>query len=214
MFHSSTIRVLALGIGCCAVLSAGALGQTGAGPARPAGGSAKVGILNIQEAIMTCNEGKKEIDALNQRFTPKQNELKSQSEEIDSLTKQLEAQGAKLSDEERATRMRTLDAKKKLFQRNFDDAKTEYQQAEQDIATRIYQKMSKVLEKLSSDRGFSVVLDVSTAQSPVLWTSPGTVITKDLVDAYNAEAPVAPKPAPGGTATRPPAGGTTTPKKP
>jgi outer membrane protein len=213
MFHSSTIRVLALGLGCCALISTSALAQT-TGAARPAAGPAKVGILNIQEAIATCNEGKKEIDALNQRFTSKQNELRSQSDEIDGLTKQLEAQGAKLSDDERATRLRTLDAKKKVFQRNFDDAKAEYQQAEQDIATRIYQKMSKVLEKLSSDRGYSMVLDVSTAQSPVLWASPGTVITKDLVDAYNAEAPVAAaKPVTSGPATRP-AGGTTTPKKP
>jgi Skp family chaperone for outer membrane proteins len=213
MFHSSTIRVLALGLGCCALISTSALAQT-AGTARPAAGSAKVGILNIQEAIQSCNEGQKELAALNQRFTPKQNELKSQSDEIDSLTKQLEAQGAKLSDDERATRLRTLDTKKKAFQRNFDDAKAEYQQAEQDVATRIYQKMSKVLEKLSTDRGYSMVLDVSTAQSPVLWASPGTVITKDLIDAYNAEAPVAAaKPATSGTTTRP-AGGTTTPKKP
>ncbi len=213
MFHSSTIRVLALGLGCCALIFTSALAQT-PGTARPAAGPAKVGIINIQEAIATCNEGKKEIDALNQRFTSKQNELKSQSDEIDGLTKQLEAQGAKLSDDERANRLRTLDAKKKVFQRNFDDAKAEYQQAEQDIATRIYQKMSKVLEKLSTDRGYSVVLDVSTAQSPVLWVSPGTVITKDLIDAYNAEAPVAAvKPATSGPATRP-AGGTTTPKRP
>lgn len=214
MFHSSTIRVLALGLGCCALICTSAFAQT-AGTARPAAGSAKVGILNIQEAIQNCNEGQKELAALNQRFTAKQNELKSQSDEIDGLTKQLEAQGAKLSDDERATRIRTLDIKKKAFQRNFDDAKAEYQQAEQDIAGRIFLKMSKTLEKLSTDRGYSMVLDVSTAQSPVLWASPGTVITKDLIDAYNAESPVAAvKPAAtSGTTTRP-AGGTTTPKKP
>jgi outer membrane protein len=215
MFHSSTIRVLALGIGTCALLSAAALSQTtGAGPARPAVTTTKVGVINIQEAIGTSNEGKKELDALNQRFVPKQNELKSQNEEIDSLTKQLEAQGAKLTDDERAARVRTLEVKKKVFQRNFDDAKTEYQQAEQDIATRIYQKMAKVLEKFASDRGYSVVLDVSTPQSPVLWANPGTFITKDLVDAYNAEVPVAAaRPATSGAATRP-AGGTTPAKKP
>jgi len=63
-----------------------------------------------------------------------------------------------------------------------------------------------------------VILDVSNPQTPVLWASQGTNITKQLVDAYNAEAPVAPAaPAPkpaGAAATRPPAGGTTTPKRP
>ncbi len=212
MFHSSTIRVLALGIGCCALLSAGALAQTTG--TRPAAGPSKVGVINIQEAIGTSNEGKKELEALNQRFAPKQNELKTQSEEIDSLTKQLEAQAAKLSDEERATRARTIEAKKKVFQRNFDDAKAEYQQAEQDIATRIYQKMAKVLEKFANERGYSAILDISTPQSPVLWANPGTIITQDLVAAYDAEVPVAAaKTTTGGTAARP-AGGTAPAKKP
>ncbi|HEY6253475.1 MAG TPA: OmpH family outer membrane protein, partial [Candidatus Angelobacter sp.] len=63
---------------------------------------------------------------------------------------------------------------------------------------------------------FSVILDVSNPQTPVLWASQGTNITKELVDAYNAAAPIAAPPAKpaGAAASRPPAGGTTTPKKP
>lgn len=213
MFHSSTIRVLALGIGCCALLSATALAQTGTGPARPTAAPPKVGIVNIQEAIVTSNEGKKEVDALQQKFTPKQNEIKGQADEIEALQKQLDAQGATLSDEERASRARTIEAKKKIFQRNLDDAKSEYQQAEQEVGSRIYQKMSKVLDKLATERGYAVVLDISAQQSPILWVNPGTVITKDLVDAYNAAVPVAAKTSAGGAPARP-AGGTTPAKKP
>jgi Skp family chaperone for outer membrane proteins len=212
MFHSSTIRVLALGIGCCALISASAFAQT-TGASRPPAGPAKVGIINIQEAIATSNEGQRDLEALKQRFTPKQNELRTQSEEIDSLAKQLETQAPKLTEEERASRARTIEAKKKVFQRNFDDAKVEYQQAEQDIATRIYQKMAKVLEKFANERGYSAILDVSTPQSPVLWANPGTVITQELVAAYNAEVPVAATKTSTGTTTRP-AGGTTPAKRP
>jgi hypothetical protein len=63
-------------------------------------------------------------------------------------------------------------------------------------------------------------MDVSNPQTPVLYANPGTNITKNLVDAYNAESPVTPAPKPaatkpaGAAASRPPAPGATTPKKP
>jgi len=77
------------------------------------------------------------------------------------------------------------------------------------------------LEKYARENGFAVVMDVSNPQTPVLYAHPGTNITKNLIDAYNAESPaVAPaakpaatKPA-GAAATRPPASGAATPKKP
>ncbi|MGC2745831.1 MAG: OmpH family outer membrane protein, partial [Candidatus Angelobacter sp.] len=71
--------------------------------------------------------------------------------------------------------------------------------------------------------GYAVVMDVSNPQTPVLYANPGTNITKNLVEAYNAESPAvaAPKPAskpaskPAGAASaRPPAHGGATPKKP
>jgi hypothetical protein len=64
-----------------------------------------------------------------------------------------------------------------------------------------------------------VIIDVSNPQTPVLWASQGNYITKELVDAYNAEAPATAPAAPtpkssGAAANRAPAGGATTPKKP
>jgi hypothetical protein len=87
--------------------------------------------------------------------------------------------------------------------------------------------MVAVLEKYANTNGYAVVLDVSNPQtSPVLWATQGSVITKELVEAYDKENPAgisapAPKPAgSAGTATRPPAAPSRpatpapTPKKP
>src|SRR6266700_424770 len=175
----------------------------------------KVGIVGIQEAIANTNEGKKELDALQQKFAPKQAELKTMNDDIENLKKQLQAQGDKLSEEERGNRVKKIEAKQKVLQRDFDDAQTEFQQAEQEVVNRLGKKMLEVLEKYAKNNGYSVVLDVSNPQTPVLWASQSTNITKDVVDAYNAEVPVAgtAAPKPTGAAARPPAGGTTT-KKP
>jgi outer membrane protein len=190
-----------------------------------AGGPAtetKVGIVSIQDAIANTNEGKKELDALKQKYEPRQAALQAQNDEVENLKKQLQAQGDKLSEDERNTRVRTASEKQKALQRNYEDFQNEVQQAEQEILNRLGKKMLVVLEKYSKDNGYSVVMDVSNPQTPVLFANPQTNMTKGLIDAYNAGSPVAPpaaKPAagnrPAGTAaSHPPATGTATPKKP
>jgi len=76
---------------------------------------------------------------------------------------------------------------------------------------RSAERLAGVLEKYAKANGFAVVLDVSSPQSPVLIANQGTIITKELVDAYNVEN-VATPPATKPTGTKPPTP-TPTPKK-
>ncbi len=234
MSGKSKIHTFALGLGLSFLLATAALGQGSAsaatGTAAPSAGASttgtssavttKIGIVNIQDAIIATNEGKKEFDVLKQRFSPKESELKNQNDEVENLKKQLQTTTDKLSDDERNSRVKSLEVKQKNLQRNYEDAQNEFQQAEQEVVNRIGSKMLNVLEKYAKANGYSVILDVSNPQTPVLWASQGTNITKELVDAYNTEAPStpsapAPKPAgvtrPATTPTRPPAAA---PKKP
>src|SRR5579864_1904862 len=214
---------LALSIIFSVVALAQAPGAANSGTATSAGaaanGPAKIGIVNIQDAIIATNEGKKEFDALQQRFAPKQNDLKNLNDEVENLKKDLQAKQDKLNEDERAKQVKNLEAKQKTLQRNYEDAQNEFQQAEQEVVNRIGGKMLTVLETYAKSNNYSVILDVSNPQTPVLWASQGTNITKELVDAYNSESPVAAPAAPatrpaGAAASRPPAGGATTPKKP
>ena len=223
------MRILALSLGLTTLFTAAALAQAASAGKAPASAPAsaepaatKIGIVNIQDAIFASNEGKKEVDALQQKFNPKQAELKNLNDEVENLKKQFQAQGDKLNDEQRASRAKEIELKQKTLQRNYEDAQTEFQQAEQEVLNRIGGKMLTVLEKYAKANGYAVVLDVSNPQTPVLWASQGTVITKELVDAFNAANPaVAPaaKPAAGAGATpaRPAAphpAPAATPKKP
>jgi len=233
---SGNTKTLTLALGLALATSTVALGQgTGAGATKAAapaaaagspstpGAPSKVGVVGIQQAIANTNEGKKELDALQQRFAPKQNELKSLNDEVEQLKKTLQAQSDKLSDDERANRIKTLETKQKTLQRNAEDAENEYQQAVQEILNRLGGKMLSVLDKYALDHGYTVILDVSNQQAtPVLWASQTTNITKELIDAYNALAPAAPaaKPAgsgaaaskPSGAAANKPSGAAATPK--
>ena len=233
---------LALMVGLSAILCTFAAAQGASAPATGAPATAapatatppaptgpvptKIGVVNIQQAIQECAEGKKEIDALQTRFAPKQVELKTMNDDVEALKKQYQTQAEKLSDEEKGRQAKAIDTKQKALQRNYEDAQAEFQQAEQDVINRIGSKMVGVLEKYANANGFAVVLDVSNPQtSPVLWATQGTVITKELVDAYDKENPAgataakptgaakAPAPRPAATPARP-ATASPTPKKP
>ncbi|HKW75697.1 MAG TPA: OmpH family outer membrane protein [Terriglobales bacterium] len=222
-------KFFALGLGLSTLFTASSLAQAAAAPAAaPSGSSAaspttpapsKIGIVNIQEAIISTNEGKKELEALQQKFSPKQAELKNMNDEVENLKKTFQAQSDKLNDEERNTRAKEIEAKQKSLQRSYEDAQNDFQQAEQEMINRIGGKMLATLEKYAKANGYAVVLDVSNPQTPVLWANQGTVITKELVDAYNTSNPSAApaaKPATGAAAhpVAPRPHTTATPKKP
>jgi Skp family chaperone for outer membrane proteins len=103
--------------------------------------SVKIGVVDIQKAIIETHEGKKEFESLQAHF---------------------------------GTRAR-----------NSEDL----QKAEQEIVNRMGGKMLNVLQNYAHKNGYTLILDVSSPQTPVLWASDGTVITKDLVNAYNAAPP-------------------------
>jgi len=220
MFRISRIHLFSLGFALSTFLSTAAMAQGAAAPA-PAGGStaggSKIAIVNIQEAIFNTNEGKKEFDALQTRYGPKNNELKSQGEEIDKLKTQLQAQQDKLNEEARAAQIKAITDKQKVWQRSAQDFQDEVQQAEQEIMSRLGQKMLTVLDKYAKSKGFGLVIDVSNPQtSPVLYAQPESIITKDLEDAYNIDNPAVAPPTPAGTApAKPPVKpAPTTPKRP
>jgi outer membrane protein len=174
----------------------------------------KVGIVNIQLAIANTNEGKKELEALQQRFAPKEGELKAQNDEIENLKKQLQTQGGKLSEEERNTRVKAIESKQKTLQRSYEDAQTEFQQAQQDVVNRLGTKMLKVVEDYAQKNGYSVIMDISNPQTPVLYAAGSNNVTPQLVDAYNAANPSAAPAAPAAPAPKPGTGAAPAPKKP
>jgi Skp family chaperone for outer membrane proteins len=171
----------------------------------PAAVGTKVGIINIQEAIFGSNEGQRDMEALQKKFEPKQNELKGQNDELEALKKQLNTQQSTLNEDALASLKSQIENKQKTFDRSVQDAQEDFGNQRQEIATRILKKMAPMIVKYSQDNGFKLVVDSSKPwpDSPVLWWDPASVdITKPIVDAYNVQSGIA-APAPLATAPKP-----------
>jgi outer membrane protein len=185
-----------------------ALAQTGsaatpstpaAKPASPAASApapntgTKVGAINMDAAIFGNNEGSRELEALRKKFEPKQAELKSQNDELDSMKKQLTLGDGKLNDDATAALKKQIETKQKLFDRSVQDAQEDFGAQNQEIYSRIFPKVAPVIVKYSQDNGFGLIIDISKQwpQGPVLMAGEAFDITKAVVDIYNAQSGVA-----------------------
>jgi outer membrane protein len=175
----------------------------------------KVGTINIEQAIFASNEGRRDAEALNKKFEPKQNELKGLADELDSLQKQLSAQQDKLNDESRDKLVKQIEAKKKSFDRAQQDAQEDYQNQQGEIGNRILTKMAPLIVQYSSNNGYGMILDTSQQwpRGPVIWYGPAVDITQPIVEAYNTQSGV-PAPAAGSTPTKAPVKPATKPAAP
>ncbi|HEY6250447.1 MAG TPA: OmpH family outer membrane protein [Candidatus Angelobacter sp.] len=183
------------------LVSTACFGQATAAVSAPASVPSKIAFVNLQEAVVTCNEGKQEAATLMQRFSGKQSALKAQDDELKKLKDDFQAVSAKLNEEERAARAKVIQDKQKVFDRSFADYQAETQEAQQEAVGRIVKKMLPVLEKYVASNGYTAVFDVSNPQSaPVLWIRKDAMITRQIVEAYNAESGIA-APTPGTTGT-------------
>ncbi len=193
-----------------AALSLATFAQTASKPASPApsaattpasaasAAQARIGIVNIQAAIINSNEGQRDFEALRKKFDPKRGELESLNREVEDLKKQLSATGDKLNEDARATLVKQIDTKQKTLQRSYEDANNDLQAQQNEIATRIGQKMMGVLDKYAKEHGYSLILDYSGQASPVLWAATSVDVTPILVEAYNSVSGVPPQPRPAG----------------
>lgn len=166
-------------------------------------GTSKVGIIDIQQAIVATNEGGRDFEALAKKFEPKRTELQNLNTEIDNLKKQLNTQGDKMNEDARASLVKSIETKQKSLQRSAEDAQNEFQQQQNEVAQRILQKMAPVIDKYAKENGFTLLLDSSNPwpQGPLLWATAGVDVTKPIVDAYNAQSGVPAPARPAGSTT-------------
>ena len=180
------IATLALGT----VLSAAA--QTTPAAAAPSG-PAKVAVIAFQAAVSQTNEFQRNFADLRKKFEPKMAQLKTASDEIESLTKQLQVQGDKLSEADQAAKARVIEEKKKQAQRLSEDSQTEYQQQVQEVFNTVASKVGEVLVSYVQAQGYTVVLDATQQQQQapvVLYAAPSSDITRAVIDAYNVKSGV------------------------
>src|SRR5690242_3950954 len=186
------------------VVSLLGLGMILPGMSVPAAAQAtqKVGVINIQQAIVETKDGQKARNDLQAKFGPLQKELQDKQAKLAALQDQYRKGQNTLSDEAKQKLAREIDSATTSLKRDTEDANTEVQEAERKVMDELGGKMMAVLNKYATDNGYVLVIDVSNPQTPVLFASNTIDITRDVIGLYDKNAGAAP----GTAAPKPPAG--------
>lgn len=174
----------------------------------------KVGIINLQNAIVSTKDGQKASQELTARFGPRKTDLEKEQSSINQLQDQLRKGSNTMSDEAKQKLMRDIDQKTKALNRQTEDAQAELDTEQNKIWQELGQRMMAVLNKYGRDNGFAVILDVSSQQTPVLFAASGTDVTQDIIALYDNNAPSAAAPAKPGAPTPAAAKPAASPAKP
>jgi outer membrane protein len=188
-------------------------GQASNTAAQPA---MKVGVINIQAAIAGTAEGKQAAAELQSQFSPRMVELQNMQKQIQDLGARVQNGQTTLSDEEKARLQRQSEQLSRTFQRKQQEFQDDSNDAQQDVVNRIGRKMIDILDKYSKENNYSVILDESSQQTPVIYAANQIDVTQDIIRLYDQSYPVktattsspaaprpAPKPAPATPAAKP-----------
>lgn len=155
-----------------------AFAQAGSAPS-------KVGIIHIQNAIIQTKDGQKAAADIDAKFAPRRKQVEQKQAEIQALETQYRTGVNTMSEEAKQKLARDIELKRKLLQRQTDDAQAELDQEQQRVLQDLGGKMMVVIDKYAADHGYSLILDVSVPQNPVLYASNTIDITRDIVDLYD-----------------------------
>jgi outer membrane protein len=154
-----------------------------------ASGATKVAIINIQDAVTRTQEGQKRLAALQEEFRPKGEVLSKKAQEVQTLRQQLAKGANTMSEEAQRSLQRDIQLKERDLQRDNDDLEAEYNRRQQEVLNDIFGKVKAVIQKYAREQGYSIVLDISSPQSPVVDAFNELDITGPVIQRYDEQHP-------------------------
>ena len=145
----------------------------------------KVAVISLQGALVGTKDGQKAAQELEAKFTPKRQDFDQRKAEINSLQDQLRKGSNTMSQDKRTDLEREVDEKTKRLTRDEQDAQDELNSEQQRLLQGLGQRLMAVVTKYAKDNSYSMVLDVSSPNTPVMYASSAIDITQDIISLYD-----------------------------
>ena len=146
----------------------------------------KVGFVNTLEVLYATEEGKRELEQLNQFASQKQQEIATQSSELQRLQEQYLTQQATLNSAARAESERTIADKERGLQRLQEDIELEYNQRRDQLLARASEKIQVIIDEYAKLNGFGVIFLRNESQT---YVDLSLDITQEVIQIYNERYP-------------------------
>ena len=145
----------------------------------------KVGIVNVQNAILDTAEIKKAQLELEARYKPRQQKVETLQRELADLQNKLQTMAGKLTPQAEQEMQVGGQKKQRELQRLTEDLQADVDRERNEILSKSGARMQEVVKKLAEEKGLDVIMDVAST----LYFKPTMELTKDAVAAYDKAYP-------------------------
>jgi|TARA_B110000438_G_C15579362_1_gene548935 outer membrane protein len=126
------------------------------------GAGTRVGFINLQKAVSSTKEWKKQLSVFNKSYQKEQNLISTKQKKIKSMYEEITKQGFVLDPTLKKSKEERFRKEQVDFERYVQDKKEEFGRKEKEITEKIFTKMIKVVRKIGSEKKFSVIMDEKT----------------------------------------------------
>jgi Skp family chaperone for outer membrane proteins len=127
------------------------------------------------------------ITTLNREFQPRQTELQTLQQRIQTLTDDIQKTQTVADPKTIATKQEQLEGLKKDFQRKGEDAQAAYNKRRQEMFSPLQEDIGKALEAYAKSRNIHVIIDGS--QVPLVYAADALDITRAFINEFNTKNP-------------------------
>ena len=170
MFPNLSARLVAL---AAALLAAASVGSA----------QTKVGIINLQRAVLESAEIKKASAEMENKYKPRQAEIEKLQKEIAGIQQSLQSGKLNALGEQDANAQGQR--KQRELTRITEDLQADVDRERNEILGKSSQRMQEVVKKLATEKGLDIVIDISNA----VYFKDSLEITTEAIAAYDKAYP-------------------------
>ena len=159
----------------------------------------KIGVVDMQRALMETEDGRKAKDQLKKLFESRQKTLDKQQEDLKAMKEGLEKQQSVLSREVLGKKAEELQKKFAELQTTYMEFQRELQAKEGEMTRPILDRMQRIMKRIGQADGYALIME--RGEAGVIYVPSTYDLTDVLIQRYNAgegkdgAAPAASKPA-------------------
>jgi Skp family chaperone for outer membrane proteins len=160
---------------------------------------AKIATVDVQALTLMSDEGKALGERLEKRYQEISAELQKEQKAIEEKETRLRTQDRLMSATAKAQLAKEIDDAKIIFDRKNQDYQKEMDDLQRDLLSPVAAKVQQELSAYVNEKGYTLLIDLSAAESNVVWFNPANDVTRDVMGRLNAaykSSPAAKTPAP------------------
>ncbi len=161
--------------------------SSGAARAVAAEGAGKYGVVDMQQVILSVEEGKVARAALESEIKTKEAELQKQKEELDKMNGEWKNQAALLSEDARMKKQQEFQEKFLALRNAEMEFQANIKRKEQKATQQIAVKVAGVVDAIAKGKKLVAVFETNSAG--LLYLETPVDLTQDVITEYGKKAP-------------------------